>query len=333
MRMTMVAVLDDYLGVVRDLADWSALPPDVDVQVFSDHIASEGAIAERLRDFQVVVGMRERTPFPRSLLDKLPNLALLVTLGMANPSFDIQGATELGIIVAGTGGSGTDPIELTWGLILAVTRNIPREDQAIRDGLWQTSIGSRLAGKTLGVLGLGKIGSQVARIGGAFGMSVIAWSANLTDARAKECGATRVAKEDLLARSDIVTIHLRLGDRTRGLIGAAEIASMKPAAYLINTARSGIIDEPALIDALRNRTIAGAALDVFDKEPLPADHPLRRIENTVVTPHLGGVTTDRYRDDYNQAIEDITSYLEGGSLRVLNAEVLERPNLRRTAQI
>ena len=217
---------------------------------------------------------------------------------------------------------------MTWALILALARNIPREDQAVRQGLWQTALGTRLAGKTLGVVGLGRIGAQVARIGASFGMSVIAWSENLTAERAREHAATLVTKEHLFAHSDIVTLHLRLSERTRGLIGARELALMKPTAFLVNTARSRLLDEVALVDALRNGRIAGAALDVFDQEPLPADHPLRRIDNTVITPHLGGVTLDRYRTNYGQVIEDILSYLGGEPLRVLNDEVLGRSNLR-----
>jgi phosphoglycerate dehydrogenase-like enzyme len=311
------------------VADWSVLPGEVELHVFCDHLSDEAAIAERLAGFEVVVGMRDRTPFPRSLLQRLPKLALLVTLGMANRSFDLEGATELGIVVSGTGGSGADPIEMTWALILALVRNIPREDQALREGLWQTALGTRLAGKTLGIVGLGRIGAHVARIGAAFDMSVIAWSQNLTASRAKEHGAILAAKDRLLADSDVITLHLRLGDRTQGLIGAPELAMMKPSAFLVNTARSRLIDEAALIDALRRRRIAGAALDVFDREPLPVDHPLRRMDNTVITPHLGGVTLDRYRTDYDQVIEDIVSHLGGTPLRVLNAEVLARPNLRR----
>lgn len=330
-KMIKVAVLDDYLGIVREVADWDALPGNVDVHVFLDHLSDEDAIAERLRDFAVVVGMRERTPFRKSLLEKLPNLALLVTLGKVNPSFDLQTATELGIVVSGTEVLGADPMELTWGLILAIARNIPREDQATREGHWQTSIGMRLAGKTLGVFGLGRIGAQVALVGKAFQMSVIAWSQNLTAERARECGATLVTKDHLLSHSDIVTLHLRLGERTRGMIGTREIEKMKSTAYLVNTARSGLLDEAALIGALQNRVIAGAALDVFDQEPLPADHPLRSIENTVITPHLGGVTVDRYRADYNQVIENILSHLAGKPLRILNTEVLGRSNSRRLA--
>ena len=327
--MVKVAVLDDYLGIVRNVADWHLLPDDAEVHVFTDHLTDEDEVAERLKDFGVVVGMRERTPFPRSLLEKLPKLALLVTLGRANKSFDIPFATESGIVVAATGGTESDPMELTWALILALARNIPHEDLATRNGHWQTSIGVRLARKTLGIAGLGMIGAQVARIGKAFEMSVIAWSQNLSGERASECGVTAVSKDHLLANSDVLTLHLRLSERTRGVIGAPELAAMKPTAFLINTARSGLVDEAALIDALRNREIAGAGLDVYDREPLPADHPLRRLENTVITPHLGGVTIDRFRAHYNQVIENIITYLSGKPARVLNPDVLKRPNLRR----
>jgi phosphoglycerate dehydrogenase-like enzyme len=329
--MIKIAVLDDYLDVVFKTADWSVLPANVRPQFFTDHLTDEAALVNRLRDFPVIVGMRERTPFPASLLDKLPNLKLLVTLGMDNKSFDMKRAAELGIPVVGTGGSGSDPIEATWALILAVTRNIPQEDQATRQGHWLTSIGVRLKGKTLGVIGLGKIGSEVARIGTAFGMKIIAWSQNLTAERAAQACAALVTKEQLLAQSDVVTLHLRLSTRSKGTIGAAEFALMKPTAYLVNTARSGLLDERVLIDVLRARRIAGAALDVFDEEPLPADHPLRSLPNTVVTPHIGGVTLDRYRDDYNQAIEDIVAWLAGKPLRVINGDVLAQPNLRRFA--
>jgi phosphoglycerate dehydrogenase-like enzyme len=329
--MTNVAVLDDYLKVVADVADWSRLPAHVKVTFFTDHLADEDAIVARLGDIDVVVGMRERTPFPRSLLARLPKLALLITLGMQNKSFDLGAATELGIAVSGTGGQGSDPIELTWGLILAVARAIPEEDRATRDGAWQVSLGSRLAGKTLGLVGLGRIGSEVARIGNAFRMNVVAWSQNLTGEKARASGATLVSLEELLSTADIVSLHLRLSPRTERIVGARELASMKPGAFLINTARSGLLDEPALIETLRQKRIAGAALDVFDEEPLPAGHPLRGLSNTVITPHLGGVTRERYREDYNETIDDILAFMAGKPVRLLNPAVLERPNLRRLA--
>jgi phosphoglycerate dehydrogenase-like enzyme len=327
--MIKVAVLDDYLDVVEEVADWSRLRETAKVAFFTDHLADEDAIVERLRDVDIVVGMRERTPFPRSLLARLPKLALLITLGMNNKSFDLEAATELGIAVSGTGGQGSDPIELTWGLILAIARAIPQEDRATRDGAWQVSLGGRLAGKTLGLVGLGRIGSEVARIGNAFRMNVVAWSKNLTEEKARACGATRVPLESLLATADIVSLHLRLSPRTERIIGAPELAAMKPGAFLVNTARSGLLDEPALIETLRQKRIAGAALDVFDEEPLPAGHPLRQLPNTVITPHLGGVTRERYSEDYNETIDDILAFLAGKPVRLLNPAVMERPNLRR----
>ena len=323
-----VAFLDDYLGILPECVDWNPLKRVAELTFFRDHLSAEDALVARLSPFQAIVGMRERTPFPRSLLERLPNLALLVTLGMQNKSFDLAAATDLGIVVAGTGGLGSDPIELTWGLILALARGIAREDQAMRQGQWQVSLGSRLAGRTLGVIGLGRIGSEVARIAPAFGMRVMAWSENLTEERAREVGATRVGKEELLQASDVVTMHLRLSARTEKTIGAAEFALLRPTAFLVNTARSGLVEERALVDALRNGRIAGAALDVFDEEPLPVDHPLRHLPNTVVTPHIGGVTRERYSEDYAEAMEDVLSFLSGHRVRVLNHAVLQNPRAR-----
>jgi phosphoglycerate dehydrogenase-like enzyme len=316
--MVRVAVLDDYQGVAREMADWGLLPPGTEVQVFRDHLADEDRLADRLRDFEVVVAMRERTPFRRPLLERLPALRLLVTTGMRNASIDLAAATDAGVVVCGTGGVGGATSELAWGLILALLRQIPREDGATRAGEWQVSLGVGLQGKVLGVLGLGNLGSRVATVGLAFGMSVIAWSQNLTAERAAAVGATLVSKEELLRRADVLTIHLVLGDRTRGLLGAAELAQLKPTAYLINTSRGPIVDETALIDVLERRAIAGAGLDVFDEEPLPLDHPLRRLPNTVLTPHLGYVTEEGYRVFYGDAVEDIRSFLAGAPQRVLN---------------
>ena len=290
--MARVAVLDDYQNVAMKMADWSILPSDTEVQVFNDHLWDLDAVAERLKDFEIVVAMRERTPFRRELLKRLPYLKLLVTTGMRNASIDMEGAAELGIIVCGTRGLGYPTAELTWGLILALLRRIPKEDAATRNGHWQVNMGFGLNGKVLGIIGLGHLGSQVATIGKAFGMSVIAWSQNLTSERASEYGASIVEKDELLSRSDIVTIHLVLSDRTRGIIGARELSLMKSTAYLINTSRGPIVEEKALVAALQDGTIAGAGLDVFDQEPLPLDHPLRRLENTVITPHTGYVTVE-----------------------------------------
>ncbi len=327
--MTTVAVLDDYQGVAKDMADWGVLPAEVKVRVFRDHVAQGEALVERLRGFDILVGMRERTPFPRSLLERLPKLKLLVTTGMSNASFDMDAATDMGIVVAGTAGAGVSTGELTWGLIIALTRHIPQEDQATRAGNWQTTVGTELSGKTLGVIGLGRIGGQVAAYGRAFGMHVIAWSQNLTQERAAECGARLVTQDELFTQADVTTIHLRLSDRTCGLVTSRELALMKPTAYLVNTSRGPIVDEAALIDVLQRKAIAGAALDVFDQEPLPVDHPLRRMGNTVITPHLGYVTMEGYRTMYSQAIEDIQAFLNRRPIRVINPEVLKRSNLRR----
>ena len=258
-----VAVLDDYQGVAEGLADWSRLPAGAEVTFFSDHLTSEDALAERLADFDVVMGMRERTPFQRTLLERLPKLRLLVTTGRRNASFDIEAATDLGIAVCGTDGAGEGPTELVWGLILGIVRQIPLEDRLTRDGTWGTTVGVGLKGKTIGCLGLGHIGSRVARVAAAFDMNIIGWSQNLTAERARECGATLVDKDTLFRESDIVSIHLVLSDRTRGLVGAHELALMKPSSYLVNISRGPIVDEDALVDVLQRRAIAGAALDVF----------------------------------------------------------------------
>ena len=314
--MTRVAILDDYQGVALLLADWATLPADV--TVFRDHLSDEASVAARLTEFDVVVAMRERTPFPRTLIERLPRLRLLVTTGMRNASIDIRAAADRGVVVCGTGGVPSPTAELTWALILALMRHVPREDRAIREGRWQETLGTTLAGKTLGVLGLGQLGSRVARVGRAFEMEVLAWSQNLTSERAVAVGATLASsKDEVLARADIVTIHLVLSDRTRGLLGARELALMRPTAYLINTSRGPIVDEHALIATLRAGAIAGAGLDVFDEEPLPPDHALRRLPNTVITPHLGYVTEETYRVFYPQALEDVRGFLAGTPVRVL----------------
>ena len=317
--MARVALLDDYQGVALRMADWKSLPAGTDVVAFSDHLADEGALATRLADFDIVMAMRERTAFTRSLLERLPMLRLLITAGMRNASIDMKAAAERGVLVCGTAGLPYPTAELAWGLILGLMRRIPAEDRATRDGRWQVSLGLGLNGKTLGVLGLGTLGSRVAKVGRAFEMEVLAWSQNLTRARAEEVGATLVAKDELLARSDIVSIHLVLSERTRGLLGARELGLMKRSAYLVNTSRGPIVDEAALIDALRNGIIAGAGLDVFDPEPLPADHPFRSLPNIVVTPHLGYVTEETYRVFYGHALEDVQAFLRGAPVRVLSA--------------
>ena len=323
-----VAILDDYQAVAQQMADWSQLPSGINVQFFHDHIADEDALVDRLKNFQVVMGMRERTPFPRSVLDRLPELRLLVTAGMGNAVFDIPAATELGIVVTGTGGVGEGPTELTWGLILALARRIPQEDRLTREGNWGTTVGIGLKDKTLGLLGLGHIGSLVGKVGAALGMNIIAWSQNLTPERAAECGATLVDKDTLFKESDVLSVHVQLSDRTRGLVGAKELSLMKPTSYLINISRGPIVDELSLIQALTSGSIAGAGLDTFDIEPLPTNHPLLGLSNTVITPHLGYVTEDGYRVRYTQVVEDIRAFISGESIRVLNPQVLESAQLR-----
>jgi phosphoglycerate dehydrogenase-like enzyme len=315
--MHRIAVLDDYQSVAATYADWSQVAEPLEVVEFSDHLPDEDAVAARLEPFDVVVAMRERTPFPRSLLARLPNLRLLVTTGAKNKSIDVAAARELGITVCGTGAHPSGPVELTWALILATARHLPQEDANVRAGGWQQTVGTDLAGATLGVIGLGRLGEQVARIGAAFGMDVVAWSQNLTAERAAEVGVRRVAKDELLTTADVVTIHLQLSDRTRGLIGAPEFALMKHTAILVNTSRGPIVDESALLDALRDDQIAAAGLDVFDTEPLPADHPLRREPRAVLTPHLGYVTKATYEVFYRGAVEDVAAFLAGEPIRVI----------------
>ncbi len=316
--MLRVALLDDYQDVALGSADWRRLEGAASVEAFHDHLSDEAALAERLQPFDVVMALRERTPFRRSLLERLPKLKLLCTAGMRNASIDMAAANEHGVLVCGTGGSSRSTMELTWGLILALVRQIPREDRSVRAGGWQETVGVGLDGKTLGIIGLGNIGSQVAEAGRAFHMRLLAWSQNLTDERAQACGAERVSKDELLSQSDIVTIHLVLSPRSTGLLGERELALLRPSAYLVNTSRGPIVDEAALIAALRHNAFAGAGLDVFDREPLPRDHPLRSLPNVVLTPHLGYVTAETYRVFYGQTLENIEAYLAGAPLRVLS---------------
>jgi phosphoglycerate dehydrogenase-like enzyme len=314
--VTRIAILDDYQGVALRMADWSSLA-GVEVQAFRDHAAGDDAVAARLADFDAVVAMRERTPFSRALLGRLPRLRLLVTTGMRNASIDLRAAAERGITVCGTAGLPYPTAELAWGLILALFRHIPREDRATREGRWQETVGLGLNGKTLGVLGLGTLGSRVARIGRAFEMEVLAWSQNLTAERAAAVGAHLVGRDELLARADVVSIHLVLSDRTRHLLGPRELALMKPTAYLVNTSRAPIVDRTALLDALRTGRLAGAGLDVYEEEPLPPDDPFLRLPNTVITPHLGYVTEETYRVFFGHAVEDVRAFLAGAPVRVL----------------
>jgi phosphoglycerate dehydrogenase-like enzyme len=317
--MVRIAVLDDYQGIALSRGGWERLPGDSHIEAFRDHVKDESALAKRLEPFEVVVAMRERTPFPRSLLENLPNLKLLLTTGMRNASFDMQAARDRGVLVCGTGGQPTPTAELTWGLIIGCVRHIAEEDRATRAGRWQTTIGPTLHGATLGCLGLGNLGSQVARVGLAFGMNVIAWSQNLTRERAEQVGARLVSKDELFAQSDVVSVHLVLSERTRGFVGARELALMKPAAFLINTSRGPIVEESALVEALAQRRIAGAGLDVFDEEPLPPDHAFLRLDNTLITPHLGYVTQETYDRFYGEAVEDILGWLAGSPVRVVEA--------------
>lgn len=308
-----VAILDDYQNVALELADWSGVRRHAEITVFSDHLADPSAVVERLRPFEVVCVMRERTPLPGDILKQLPNLRLIASTGPRNASIDTQTATDLGIAVTATGYDATPTIEFAWSLILASMRRIDREAASLRAGGWQTGLGSNLRGKSLGIVGLGNIGKEVARIGLAFGMKVIAWSQNLTEEKASAAGATFVDKQTLFREADIVTVHLVLSGRTKALVGAAELALMKPTARLVNTSRGPIVDEAALIQTLQARRIAGAALDVFDDEPLAPDHPFRKLENVLATPHIGYVTEDLYRTFYGDAAANITKWLEANA--------------------
>jgi phosphoglycerate dehydrogenase-like enzyme len=314
---TRVAILDDYQRVALSAAPWKSLGDAVAVTAFDDHVADDDALIERLAPFEIVVAMRERTPFPRARLERLPGLKLLVTTGRANASIDMDAARDLGIVVAGTGSLVTPTAELTWALILALCRNVVAEDAALRAGGWQHTIGPDLAGRTLGVVGLGRLGSRVAAIAQAFEMDVIAWSQNLQAEHAASLGVEAVAKDELFARADVVTIHLKLSERSRGLVGAAELRVMKPTAYLVNTSRGPIVDEAALLEALHAGAIAGAGLDVYDVEPLPADHPMRSAPRTVLTPHLGYVTTGNYELFFGEVVDGIAGFLRGEPVNVI----------------
>jgi len=309
-----ITVLDDYQDVALGMGPWDRL--DAQVVALHEHLLGDQLVAA-LSGSEVVVAMRERTPFDRVLLDRLPDLRLLVTTGMANASIDLDAARERGVLVCGTRSRQAGPAELTWALVLAVTRRVAYEDAAVRAGGWQTTIGPELSGRTLGVLGLGRLGSIVAGYGRAFGMRVLAWSANLDPGHARELGVEPVTLDDLLTRSDVVSVHLKLSDRTRGLLGARELDLIGPDGYLVNTSRGPIVDEAALVEALRTGRIAGAGLDVFDVEPLPADHPLRTVPRAVLTPHIGYVALDAYRVFYADAVEDVVAWLAGEPVRVL----------------
>jgi phosphoglycerate dehydrogenase-like enzyme len=305
-----IAVLDDYQNVALEMADWSPLDGRATITVFNDHLADPDRIVERLLPFDVVCVMRERTPLPRSIIEHLPRLKLIASTAIRNASIDVATAAEHGIEVVHTGYDSSPTVELTWALILASVRNIVAESASLRSGGWQRAIGDGLRGKTLGILGLGNIGSEIARVGLAFGMEVIAWSQNLTAEKAEAQGAHLVSKDELFRYADIVTIHLVLSRRTRGLVGTAELAAMKPSARLVNTSRGPIVEETALVEALRARRIAGAAIDVFDVEPLPSDHPYRSLENALATPHIGYVTRDLFRTFYGDTVKNVAAWLD-----------------------
>ncbi|TNC27022.1 D-2-hydroxyacid dehydrogenase family protein [Amycolatopsis alkalitolerans] len=311
-----IAILDDYQNVALDFADWK--PLGAEIEVFTSHIADPDDLVARLAGAEVVVAMRERTRFPADLLARLTDLKLLVSTGQRNAAIDLKAAEEHGILVCGTGYLSHPTAEHTWALILGAMRHLDVELPAMRAGGWQSTVGIPLHGRTLGLLGLGRLGSRVAKVGQAFGMDTIAWSQNLTAERAAEHGVTAVGKEELFERSDILSVHLVLSRRTRGLVGAAELALMKPDALLVNTSRGPIVDEDALLDVLRRKAIGGAALDVFEVEPLPEAHPLRALGNALLTPHLGYVTKDVYEVFFRDAVEDIAAYRAGEPVRVMS---------------
>jgi phosphoglycerate dehydrogenase-like enzyme len=318
-----LAILDDYQRVSRRFADWSALEQRCSVTVFDRNLGGPDAAAAALHDFEIICAMRERQPFPRAMFEHLPNLRLLVTTGMRNLSIDLSAASDHGVVVCGTGGeySLRSTAELAWGLMLGAMRHLAEEDRGMRSGGWQTTIGRTLTRKTLGIIGLGRIGAQIAAYGNAFGMTVLAWSQNLTPERAQAAGAERVEMDELLRRSDIVSLHVILSDRTRGMIGEREIALLKPGALLVNTSRGPLIDTEALVRALRAERIS-AAIDVYDEEPLPKTHPLRSAPNVLLSPHIGYVTEEVYAEFYRDSVEDVTAFLGREPVRVLNPDVL-----------
>lgn len=313
------AVLDDYQNAATTVVDWSSLAEQVEVVTFAEHVKDESELAAVLADFDIIVTLRERVAFSASLFARLPRLRLLIASGMRNSVIDYAAAQEQGVTVCGTASSSAPPVELTWALLLALARGIVVENAALRgDGQWQSTVGADLYGRRLGLLGLGKIGSKVAQVGLAFGMQVQAWSQNLTAERATEVGVELAdSKSELLASSDFVSVHLALSDRTTRLLGAAELALLKPSAYLVNTSRSAIVDQDALLSALREERIAGAAVDVFDEEPLPLGHPMRTSRRLLATPHLGYVSRANYLTYYGQAVEDIQAFLAGEPVRRL----------------
>jgi phosphoglycerate dehydrogenase-like enzyme len=310
-----IGILDDYQDVARSLADWSSL--DADVEVFTAPFADADEVVKQLADFDVLVAMRERTRFPAEVLSRLRSLKLLVSTGPVNSAIDVAAATELGVVVSGTGYFSYPTAELTWALILAAARKLPQHVQSMRTGGWQLGLGTSVQGLTLGVLGLGNVGEQVTAIAHAFGMRVIAWSENLTAERAAEHEVTAVSREQLFAEADVLSIHMVLSERSRGMVGAPELATMKPTSILVNTSRGPIVDEGALVDALRRHVISCAAIDVYETEPLPADHPLRSLDNALLTPHIGYVSQQLYSVFYRDAVEDIAAFIAGSPIRVI----------------
>jgi len=312
------AILDDYQNVALESADWSKIKGDVEIKVFSEHLGAGQSVIAALKDFAIIVAMRERTAFPRAVIEALPNLKLLITTGMRNASIDTEAAKARGVTVCGTGSFGSPTSGIAIGLMLELTRHIGYENARLHAGAtWQSTIGPDLEGMTLGILGLGKLGARTAAIAKAFGMKVIAWSQNLTPERCQEVGVGYVGKDDLFRQSDFITIHNVLSARSRGMVGAKEFGLMKPSAFLINTSRGPIVDEAALLAALRDKKIAGAGLDVFDNEPLPLDHPLRRMDNVVLTPHLGYVSEQNYKHYFAGVVDDIRGFLDGKPVRVM----------------
>jgi len=319
--MVRAAILDDYQNVAMGFTDWSPIAKDVEIKVFNKPFGSQDEAIKALQGFAVVVGMRERTPFPRKVVEALPDLKLLITTGARNNSFDIKACAERGVTVCGTGAAGSPTTGIAFGLMLELTRRIGFENARLKAGApWQTTIGRDLEGLTLGILGLGKLGQRSAAVGKAFGMKTITWSQNLTEEKAKAAGADYVSKDDLFRNADFVTIHLVLSDRSRDLVGAKELGLMKKSAYLINTSRGPIVDEKALIAVLQSKSIAGAGLDVFDIEPLPLDHPFRKMDNVVITPHLGYVSEQNYRKYFPDIVEDIRAWLDGKPVRVIESK-------------
>jgi phosphoglycerate dehydrogenase-like enzyme len=319
-----IAILDDYQSAALRFADWSVLSGRAEIKVFTAHMGQIDELARRLASYEIICLMRERTAFSREVLGRLPNLKLIVTTGMWNAAIDLDAAATLGIMVCGTGATLEPTVELTWALILSALRNIPAELAAVRDGGWQITVGEDLYGRTLGIVGLGNIGRAVASIATAFGMKIIAWSPNMTSDIAAKSGATRVDKESLFRDSDVVTIHLKLSERSRGIVGAAELGLMKREAILINTSRGPLVDQTALMAALAGGQIARAAVDVYDEEPLPINHPLRNFKNLIATPHIGYVSRRMYEVFFADTVENIVSWLDGHPVRVMNGSRVSR---------